>query len=130
MAAKMPKASLPAGVVVSIAAPWPGSTLSPAPRSASARTKVTQCRRSRLGPAPPRGALRPKCHGGRGRAPAPVELPAPPQAAPPQGLEAGREPGPVVALARGAILVEVAGPDPGGEQDILLRGEGLRTVGL
>ncbi len=45
--AKMPKISLPAGVVVSIAAPWPVSTLRPMPRFVRSCTTFTRCRRLR-----------------------------------------------------------------------------------
>jgi hypothetical protein len=45
--AKMPKTSLPAGVVVSIAAPCPLRTLRPTPRLVRSCTRFTRCRRLR-----------------------------------------------------------------------------------
>ena len=61
----------------------------------------------------------------------PVELPRHQDIALAQGLEAGGEPGPVVALARGEVLVKVVGLDAGGEQPrIALQVEDLAVVGL
>ena len=45
--ANMPKISFPAGVVVSMAAPCPVSTLKPTPRSVRSCTVLIRCRRSR-----------------------------------------------------------------------------------
>src|SRR4051794_7924864 len=62
-------------------------------------------------------------------APEPVELPRDQDVVLPQRLEAGAEPGPVVALAGGQVLVEVPRLDPGGEQRVLLQVQDLRAVG-
>ena len=63
-------------------------------------------------------------------APEPVELPGHQDIALAQRLEAGGEPGPVIALARGEVLVELAGLDAGGEQRIALQVEDLAAIGL
>ena len=67
-------------------------------------------------------------------APEPVELPRHQDIALAQRLEAGGEPGPVMALARGEVLVELSGLDPGldpgREQRIALQVEGLAAIGL
>lgn len=46
-------------------------------------------------------------------APEPIELPGDQDVTLPQGFEAGREPGPVVALSGDQVLVEVLGLGPG-----------------
>jgi hypothetical protein len=53
----------------------------------------------------------------------PVELPGHQDVAPAQGLEAGGETGPVMALARGQVVVELLGRHPGGEQGVALQVE-------
>ena len=50
----------------------------------------------------------------------PVELPGGQDVTFPQRLEAGGEPGPVIAPAGGQVLVE-AGTDAGGEQGVALQ---------
>ena len=46
-AAKMPKTSFPAGVVVLIEAPWPVRTFSPTPRKVRSWIVLTRCRKLR-----------------------------------------------------------------------------------
>ena len=108
-AAKIPKTSLPGAVVVSIAAPWPVRILEPDAALGELVDQVDEVAQV---------------------AAEPVELPRDQDVAPPQRLEAGGEPGPVVALAGGQVLVEVAGLDAGGEQGVPLQVQDLRAVGL
>jgi hypothetical protein len=60
----------------------------------------------------------------------PVELPDDERVAPAQRLEAGGEPGPVVAPARREVLVEVRGIDPGGDERVALEVRDLGPVRL
>ena len=107
-AAKIPKTSLPDAVVVSMVAPWPVRILKP---DATLREVVDQVDEVAQ------------------VAPEPVELPRNQDITLPQRLEAGGEPRPVVTLARGQILVEVAGLDTGGEQCVPLQVQDLRAIG-
>jgi hypothetical protein len=72
-AAKIPKTSFPAGVVVSTAAPWPVSTLKPMPWAVRSCTVLTRWRKSRpsrssfhtISVSPARSALRQFANPGR-----------------------------------------------------------------
>src|SRR5262249_53760265 len=63
-------------------------------------------------------------------APQAIKLPDDQRVALAQRLEAGLQAGPVVLLARGAILVEVLGLDAGGCECVTVQVEHLRTVRL
>jgi hypothetical protein len=63
-------------------------------------------------------------------APEPVELPGHQEITLAQCLETGGEPGPVMALARGEVLIEMPRLDTGREQRVTLQVEGLAAVGL
>jgi hypothetical protein len=106
-AAKIAKTSLPAGVVVSIAAPWPVRTFSPTPRVVRSWTGVDEVVEV---------------------AAEPVELPDDERVAVAQRLEAGGETGTIVAIPGGAVVVELDCVDAGGEQRIALQVGGLGSV--
>src|SRR5918998_1407442 len=63
-------------------------------------------------------------------APEPVEPPGDQGVAGAQALQARLQPGPVVALARGMVLVQPGRVHPGGEQGVALRVERLAAVRL
>lgn len=60
----------------------------------------------------------------------PVELPHDQRVPRPQGLQARRQPGAIVLLARRTVLVEPAPIDPGREQSVALGVGGLSPVSL
>ena len=93
-AAKIPKTSLPAAVVVSIAAPCPVSTFSPTPAGGQVVDGVDEVVQV---------------------AAEPVELPHDQGVAIAQRLQARRETGAVIAAPRCVVVTEVGRVDAGGE---------------
>jgi hypothetical protein len=107
-AAKIPKMSLPAAVVVSICAPYPVSTRKPNPAGGQIM------------------------HGGDEMmqiVAQTVELPHQQGVTGAQRLQAAGQTGPVVPLARREVLVQVLGCDAGGKQRVALQVEDLGAVG-
>ena len=103
-AAKIPNTSLPAAVVVSIAAPSPVSTLRPTPRTGEVVHQVDQVAQI---------------------AAEPVELPDHQGVALSQGFDAGEQPGSVIASAGSKILIQVSISDAGRDQGFALEVEHL-----
>jgi hypothetical protein len=98
-AAKIPKTSFPAGVVVSMAAPWPVRNFSPdaaGGQVVDGVDEVVQVAAER------------------------VELPDDERVAIPQRFRARGEPGAVIASSGGVVVVEVRGVDTGVEQRVVL----------
>lgn len=106
-AAKIPKTSLPAAVVVSIAAPWPVRTLSPTPRAVRSWTVLTRWVKV---------------------APEPVEFPDDEGVAVPERFQARGESGAIIVAAGGVVVVEVGGIDAGGQERVVLEFDGLGSV--
>jgi len=108
-AAKMPKTSFPAAVVVSMAAPWPVSTFNPIPRAVRSWTVLTRWCRFRPSRSSFHTTRRPSFR---------------------SAFKQEASPGAVVGASGSVVFVELGGIDTGSEQGVALQGHGLRPVGF
>jgi len=102
--AKIPKTSLPEGVVVSIEAPCPVRTRKPMFCNLRSWTTLTRWRRLR---------------------PSPVELPNNERVTVAQRLETRLKAGAIVELAARSVAIEIAFRDAGGNERVMLQVEDL-----